>query len=164
MLCMTHTLAYSGGGAHTVTPGSELARTLQQSACKGSDPPLPIVLPHCKATRSGGRGGVCPPSTPGALFPCGEKPAQIASGYASNAPCFTCRHGHLRCGRLASWLSGTRRQPGATCVQGTPSCPGPTPHGRNPGGCNSQLLESLFRFWGEFTTMGSNCWCRCSRL
>lgn len=61
VLCISHAMGYRAHAETQECPGwqhaSPIARSLQQSACMGSDPPLPLALPHSKALqrRRGGK-------------------------------------------------------------------------------------------------------------
>ena len=59
VLCMTHVVRYDRSTRSEV-PGwrlaGPLAKSLQTAACSGSDPPIPLALPHTKAINGSRRG------------------------------------------------------------------------------------------------------------
>lgn len=59
VLCMSHVLKYEKSTRGEV-PGwrsaEELARTLQDAACSGTDPAIPFALPHTRAINGSRKG------------------------------------------------------------------------------------------------------------
>jgi hypothetical protein len=60
-LCMAHAFKFDKKSVRGEVPGwrdaDDLARALQDAACSGTDPPLPVHLPHSKAIIHGRKGG-----------------------------------------------------------------------------------------------------------
>lgn len=59
VLCLSHVLKYEKSLRGDV-PGwrhaDDLAKNLQDAACSGSDPPIPLALPHTRAINGAKRG------------------------------------------------------------------------------------------------------------
>ena len=62
VLCMSHVLKYEKSTRGEV-PGwrgaDDLAKELQGAACDGTDPAIPLALPHTRAINSSRKGEVC---------------------------------------------------------------------------------------------------------
>lgn len=62
VLCMSHVLKYKKSLRGEV-PGwrgaDEVAKSLQEAACSGTDPPIPFSLPHTRAISGSKRGAAC---------------------------------------------------------------------------------------------------------
>jgi len=67
-LCMAHAFKFDKKSARGEVPGwrdaDDAARALQDAACSGTDPPLPVPLPHSKAIIHGRKGGCGLPNFP----------------------------------------------------------------------------------------------------